>query len=381
MQQFGLPVGGTLVKDSLLLLTQSITTVLSNSSGTSFPSTGLQVGQLCVRTDQGVKGRIYELSGYTEDVPPAPVWTLVFDLNLTATSKEYVDNQITTLTNAMNSGLTGAAYYIGMTGPAKYLSTAIASTDYDLAPVAGVANATFGSDASRMLAAYTLPTGSVRAVQDEFQTDGKRRWRASTSTTWSPWQVPVTLVNGASSDFPAFYAVADNSAGLRLREVGLAGIASGITWAQAPKMDFFWSGQVHTRLGINSAGQLQMYRESLDTVPATLLHSSNLHTVQKIGYKTDDYTLTINDLSGTYLRMFKATAINLIVPTNATQPIPIGTVITVRQVGVGQLNCFATSGVTIATPETTRLRKNGSTATLLKIDTDYWELSGDLELL
>ncbi|KPD33053.1 hypothetical protein AN404_09720, partial [Pediococcus acidilactici] len=88
MQQFGLPVGGTLVKDSLLLLTQSITSVLSNSSGTSFPSTGLQVGQLCVRTDQGAKGRIYELSGYTEDVPPVPVWTLVFDLNLTATSKD-----------------------------------------------------------------------------------------------------------------------------------------------------------------------------------------------------------------------------------------------------------------------------------------------------
>lgn len=380
MQQFQMPDISTFVKDSLPLLTASITTALSNSSGASFPSTNLQVGMLCVRTDQGQKGRIYELSGYTEDTPPAPVWTLVFDLNMTATSKEYVDNQIATLTNTLNSGLTGAAYYSGLTGPARYLSDDILSTNYDVYPAAGVANATFGTDPSRMLTAYTLPKGTVRAVQDEFQADGKRRWRSGTTSTWSPWNVPVSLVNGASADFPSFYAVAANAAGMRIREVGLAGIANGVTWPYAPKIDFFWSGQVHTRLGINSAGQLQMYREALDTAPATLLHSNNLHTVQKIGYKTADYTLTVNDLSGTYLRMNGAAAMNVIVPTNAAQPIPVGTVVTVRQLGA-QVGFYATAGVTISSPETLRMRKAGSTASLIKIDTDWWELSGDLELL
>lgn len=58
-------------------------TIMSNSSGTAFPTANIQVGMLCLRTDQL---KLYELTARSPDV-----WKLIFDLALTATSKEYVD--------------------------------------------------------------------------------------------------------------------------------------------------------------------------------------------------------------------------------------------------------------------------------------------------
>lgn len=66
-------------------------TVMSCSSGTSFPTTNLQVGMLCLRTDLD---QLYELKDMT------PTWKLIFDLAKTATDKEYVDAQVATKVNA-----------------------------------------------------------------------------------------------------------------------------------------------------------------------------------------------------------------------------------------------------------------------------------------
>ncbi len=59
-------------------------TIMSCSSGTSFPTTNLQVGMLCLRTD------LYQLFQLTD---LTPTWKLIFDLSKTAVSKEYVDQQ------------------------------------------------------------------------------------------------------------------------------------------------------------------------------------------------------------------------------------------------------------------------------------------------
>lgn len=382
MQQFNLPVPSTYVGNSLALLTASINTVLSNHSGTAFPSTNLQVGMHCFRSDQGAKGRMYVLSGFTTDPTPLPIWTMTYDMNLTFTNKEYVDQQITSLTNTMNQNLAGVAYYAGLTGAAQLQGSDYSAAQGDAGLAAGVHNivVTSGSD-TRLTLVSTMPRGNVRAVQDEFKPDGTRRWRASNGSVWSAWETPITMVNGACVDYPSFYAGAVNGNAFRVREVGLAGTSNGSAWGYSPSIDFFWSGYIQTLFGIDSTGELMAQRVGVDASPVRLITAANLHTVQKISNKTDSYGLVASDLSGGYIRLNSATAVNLVVYTNAAQPMPIGTVITLRQVGAGQVTVVASSGVTIYSPETLKLRKAGSTAMLIKISADVWELSGDLELL
>lgn len=382
MQQFGLPISSTLVKDSLPLLAASINSVLSNSSSTSFPSTNLQVGMLCVRTDMGAKGRIYELSGYTSDVPPAPVWTMVFDLNLTATSQEYVDQQITALTNSLNNGLSGVTYNSTLAGPALYRAADVASSSLGGYGTAGVTNVTYSGLPSTMVLSSVMPKGDVRQVQMEFKSDGSMQWRIASSTAWSAFRIPVTTINGISADAPTFYhPLSGANAAIRLREAGVMGSANPSTWAYAPKLEFYWSGYINALLGIDSIGQLVLQRIGYEATPATILSSNNLHTVQKVRYTTASYGFVASDLSGCYFRFASASALSAVVYANSSQAIPIGTVYTIRQTAAGQVTVVASAGVTILSPETLRLRKAGSTAMLIKIDTDVWELSGDLELL
>ena len=91
------------------------------------------------------------------------------------------------------------------------------------------------------------------------------------------------------------------------------------------------------------------------------------------------YTLVLAD-AGKYARLNNAAAITLTVPENATEAFPVGTIVNLRQVGVGQVSIVGAGAVTIATAETLLLRKQGSSASLIKTATDAWDLMGDLEL-
>lgn len=95
--------------------------------------------------------------------------------------------------------------------------------------------------------------------------------------------------------------------------------------------------------------------------------------------QTDDYTLVLSDGSNTYVRMNKGTAVNLTVPPNSSVAFATGCQIPIRAVGAGQVTVVAGVGVTINSPETLKLRKQGSTATLIKVGTNEWDLTGDLE--
>lgn len=95
--------------------------------------------------------------------------------------------------------------------------------------------------------------------------------------------------------------------------------------------------------------------------------------------KTASHTLELSDASG-YIRMNVASANNLTVPPNGTVAFAVGAVVQVRQVGVGQTTVVAGSGVTVNTAETLKARKQGSTLTLVKVGTNEWDLTGDLEV-
>jgi acyl-coenzyme A thioesterase PaaI-like protein len=123
--------------------------------------------------------------------------------------------------------------------------------------------------------------------------------------------------------------------------------------------------------GVTSPIQTQ-----LDGKEATIGYTTARRDIE-INTQTDDYTLVLGD-AGKYIRMNKATAVDLTVPLNSSVAFPVGTQIVIRQVDA-QVTVVATGGVTINTAETLLLRKEGSTASLIKVATDEWDLTGDLE--
>jgi len=72
--------------------------------------------------------------------------------------------------------------------------------------------------------------------------------------------------------------------------------------------------------------------------------------------KTDDYTLVLNDSYQNLIPMNKATAVALKIPTNASAAIPVGTVITLLNKGVGLCTISA------VTPGTTTVLSGGAVA-------------------
>lgn len=105
-----------------------------------------------------------------------------------------------------------------------------------------------------------------------------------------------------------------------------------------------------------------------------------LDTVLYINTQTDSYTLTSDD-AGAIVELNKATAVNLTVPPNASVAFPVGTQITLSQIGAGQVTVVAGSGVTIRTPDTLKLAEQYAMAALYKRGTNEWVLAGYLALV
>lgn len=90
------------------------------------------------------------------------------------------------------------------------------------------------------------------------------------------------------------------------------------------------------------------------------------------------YTLELTD-AFKLVAMNSAEANTVAVPPDSDVQFPVGTRIDLSQDGVGQTTIVGAAGVTIRTPETLRIRKRWGKATLIKRDTDTWDLEGNLE--
>jgi hypothetical protein len=108
---------------------------------------------------------------------------------------------------------------------------------------------------------------------------------------------------------------------------------------------------------------------------------NGLVTFDVIADKTDDYTVAIVDSYQVLVSMNKATAVALKIPTNATAAIPVGSVITILNKGVGLCTISAvTSGTTTVlsagtVPASPTLGTNKSAA-CVKVATDTWYILG-----
>jgi hypothetical protein len=102
-------------------------------------------------------------------------------------------------------------------------------------------------------------------------------------------------------------------------------------------------------------------------------------TSQTIDVKSDNYTLVLGD-AGKLIRCTKATAMTILIPTNATQAYSIGQRVDIMQYGAGQVTVSGDTGVTLRSTPTNKLRATYSTASIIKIGTDEWVLAGDVAL-
>ncbi len=98
-----------------------------------------------------------------------------------------------------------------------------------------------------------------------------------------------------------------------------------------------------------------------------------------VNSQSADYTLTQADASGdSYIRMSSASPLALIVPSNASVPLAVGSVAMFVRAGSGTLTVTPQSGVTVNTPASYTLNSQGSPGALVKVDDDEWDLFGDL---
>jgi hypothetical protein len=100
--------------------------------------------------------------------------------------------------------------------------------------------------------------------------------------------------------------------------------------------------------------------------------------------QTNDYTITLVDSYQVLVPMNKATAVALKIPTNATEAIPVGSVVTILNKGAGLCTISATtSGTTTilsagGTPAAPTLGQN-RTAACIKTATDTWYVAGAIQ--
>ena len=98
--------------------------------------------------------------------------------------------------------------------------------------------------------------------------------------------------------------------------------------------------------------------------------------------KTDNYTAVAADQYQVLVSMNKATAVDFKIPTNASVAFPVGTAITVLNIGVGDCTISAVSGTTTilsagavaASPVLGQYK----TAVCIKTATDAWYVVGGI---
>ena len=109
------------------------------------------------------------------------------------------------------------------------------------------------------------------------------------------------------------------------------------------------------------------------------VHPSDPKTNPIIGQnvQTANYTFALTD-AGLFVVMNSASTNTVTVPPNSSVAFPVGTVISLLQLGAGTTSLVAGSGVTFYTASTSYgLRAQYSVGSLWQRATNVWQISGD----
>lgn len=95
------------------------------------------------------------------------------------------------------------------------------------------------------------------------------------------------------------------------------------------------------------------------------------------GLQTANYVAALTD-GGAAILMNAAGAVSVTIPANATVAFYGGTILQIVQYGAGQVTISAAVGVTLRTSSSLTTRAQYSVASVWKVGTDEWIVSGDL---
>lgn len=250
------------------------------------------------------------------------------------------------------------------------------------------AGANVGEDQWAEMASQWMPTGVIGGLQNELAVS-QHAGGANKSVdvaTGNAWVVGFFY----DSDAVENLAIADNSSGnprIDLIVLRRSTIANSIilavltgTPAVSPAAPALTQNTAVWEIAI---GQIAVANGFATIVTANITDARRivqpLDSVMRINTQTADYTLLSSD-AAKIVELNKASAINLTVPPNASVQFPIGTQITISQIGAGQVTVVAGAGVTIRTPDTLKLSEQYALAALYKRGTDEWVLGGNLAL-
>lgn len=89
-------------------------------------------------------------------------------------------------------------------------------------------------------------------------------------------------------------------------------------------------------------------------------------------------TLSATD-EGAIIRFTSASAVTVTIPANADAALPVGFIAHLHQIGGGQVTASAASGVTLTKAISASTRTQYSSISVIKTDTNVWQLIGDAD--
>lgn len=205
----------------------------------------------------------------------------------------------------------------------------------------------------------------------------------STSSVWSSSKTQSELsakvtgpASSVSGNLPSFSATSGKTiadSGLSVTDVArLSGnqtVAGVKTFSSAPVVP-------DGSFTISKVTNLQSSLDGKTTEAYVGTQVAPLRTIT-LATLTSGATLSV-DQARSLISINSAASVTLTVPDN-TVAFALGTQILVRQVGVGQVTLAPASGVTLQTSASLKTRTQYSVVMLIKVDTNTWSVSGDVE--
>jgi hypothetical protein len=302
---------------------------------------------------------------------------------------------------SMTDSSTGANVAVGASA-LRALTTGNSNTAFGLATGFGLVSGSYntlcgayiGAISNYTAGAYTGSESSNIIIQNVGVAGESNKIRIGTSGSGDGQQNAcyVAGIYGVTPGGTVNAALVDSNG--QLGSVASLGVANGGTGAATLTDHGILLGSgtgAITPLGEASNGQLPIGSTGADPVLATLTASTGITVANGAGTITlssttttcntqiDSYTLVIGD-AGKLIIMNKATANTLTVPKNSSVAFATGTIIAVSQYGAGVTTIAPVDGdVTLRAPGSLlNLYTQYSSATLVKIGTDEWIVSGDL---